>query len=66
MQVLLCLPFIVLGHSPNICSSLYHINPGTPTKKNNTCAVFIEGLGEEEDVGVLHDEGEEGQRGRGL
>lgn len=45
---------------------LYHINPGTLTKKNNTCAVFIEERGEAEDVGVLRDEGEEGQSGREL
>lgn len=32
--------FAVLGHNPNICHLLYHISPGSLTKKNNTCTVF--------------------------
>ena len=32
--------FAVLGHNPKICHLLYHISPGSLTKKNNTCTVF--------------------------
>lgn len=43
----------VLGHNPNICHLLYHINPGSLTKKNNTCTVFMRRGVEREDDRVL-------------